>query len=50
MRNPNCSIKCFGIGKIAQESGVGRVKGSGDNGEEEWIGIGNSGKSGELCA
>lgn len=28
MRNPNCSIKCLGLGKIARESGVGTAKGS----------------------
>lgn len=27
VRNPNCSIKCLGLGKIARESGVGTAEG-----------------------
>lgn len=29
VRNPNCSIKCLGLGEIARESGVGTEEGSG---------------------
>lgn len=33
VRNPNCSIKCLGLGKIARESGVGTAEGSGEKKE-----------------
>lgn len=54
VRNPNCSIKCLGLGKIARESGVGTAEGGGEKkAEEEWIGVGGlreEKKPGELCA
>lgn len=54
VRNPNCSIKCLGLGKIARESGVGTAEGGGEKkGGEEWIGVGGGRrrkKPGELCA
>lgn len=44
VRNPNCSIKCLGLGKIARESGVGTAEGGGEKkGGEEWIGVGGGG-------
>lgn len=39
VRNPNCSIKCLGLGKIARESGVGTAEG-------EWRERKKEGKSG----
>lgn len=55
VRNPNCSIKCLGLGKIARESGVGTAEGGGENrrGRVDWrVGGGGGGKKnpGELCA
>lgn len=29
VRDPNCSIKCLGLRKIARESGVGTAEGGG---------------------
>lgn len=45
VRNPNCSIKCLGLGKIARESGVGTAEGwrgvgEKKKGREEWTGVG----------
>lgn len=50
VRNPNCSIKCLELGKIARESGVGTAEGVEKKGGEEWIGVGGEKKPGELCA
>lgn len=38
VRNPNCSIKYLGLGKIARESGVGTAEGSGEKrrGRVDW--------------
>lgn len=38
VRNPNCSIKCLGLGKIARESGVGTAEGGGEKrrGSVDW--------------
>lgn len=39
VRNPNCSIKCLGLGKIARESGVGTAEGGGEKksrGRVDW--------------
>lgn len=33
VRNPNCSIKYLGLGKIARESGVGTAEGGGEKKE-----------------
>lgn len=48
VRNPNCSIKCLGMGKIARKSGVGTPKGVEKKGGGELIGVEE--KVGELCA
>ena len=34
VRDPNCSIKCLGLGKIARESGVGTAGGGREGGVE----------------
>lgn len=33
VRDPNCSIKCLGLRKIARESGVGTAEGGVERGE-----------------
>lgn len=54
VRNPNCSIKCLGLGKIARESGVGTAEGGGEKrrGRVDWRGGGGRREKnpGELCA